>query len=319
MARHAMSNLVQRFVVEVANRFKPGLSLVSSDSIASNALVTVIAIMTFLATLTAGAAMLVRNASEDWSSSVAREMTIQVKPALGRDMEADARLAGDVARSMSGIRDVRVFSSQESSKLLEPWLGTGFEMADLPVPVLVVVKLDGSQRANVESLRETLRTSVPNAILDDHRAWVDRLELMARSLVAVALVVVLLVLMAMGLAIAFATRGAMAGSREIVDVLHFVGAADIFISRQFRRHFLHLGMKGAVLGGMFAVLAFTVLGFISSRWSLDSEGDQVEALFGQFDLGWSGYAAVILIATGIAILTGMISQSVVTHQLRRSR
>ena len=38
-----------------------------------------------------------------------------------------------------------------------------------------------------------------------------------------------LVLMAMGLAVTFATRGAMAGNREIVDVLHFVGAEDRFI------------------------------------------------------------------------------------------
>ncbi|MDB5570804.1 MAG: hypothetical protein JWN93_1987 [Hyphomicrobiales bacterium] len=314
-----MPTLVQRALSKIAGRLKPGLSLVSSDSIASNALVTVIAIMTFLATLTAGAAMLVRNASQDWSSTVAREMTIQVKPALGRDMEADARRAGEIARSVTGIRDVRVFSRQESAKLLEPWLGTGVEMADLPVPTLIVVKLDSSQQANVTSLREALRASVPNAILDDHRAWVDRLELMARSLVAVALVVVLLVLAAMGLAVAFATRGAMAGSREIVDVLHFVGAADAFISKQFRGHFLRLGMKGAIVGGLFAVFAFVALGFISARWSLDAGGDQVEALFGQFDLGWSGYAAVVVIAGAMAVLTGLISQSVVTHQLRRAR
>jgi cell division transport system permease protein len=314
-----MPGLVQRTIVRMARQFKPRLSLVSSDTIASNALVTVIAIMTFLATLTAGAAMLVRNSSQDWSSTVAREMTIQVKPTPGRDMEADARRAGDVARSVAGIRDVRVFSRQESAKLLEPWLGTGVGMADLPVPVLVVVKLDESQRANVSSLRESLRSTVPTAILDDHRAWVDRLDLMAGSLVAVALVVVLLVLTAMGLAVAFATRGAMAGSREIVDVLHFVGAADIFISRQFRRHFIKLGMKGAVVGGLFAVLAFIALGFISARWTLDSGGDQIEALFGQFDLGLTGYAAVVAIAGAMAILTGLISQSVVTHQLRRAR
>ena len=59
------------------------------NTIAGRALIAVIAIMTFLASLTTGAVMLVRAAAGDWQSEVAREVTIQVRAAPGRDIETD--------------------------------------------------------------------------------------------------------------------------------------------------------------------------------------------------------------------------------------
>ena len=68
-------------------------ALVPAASIAGRALVTVVAIMTFLAALTAGAAILIADASTGWQSEVAREMTVQILPAKGRDVDADAEKA----------------------------------------------------------------------------------------------------------------------------------------------------------------------------------------------------------------------------------
>ena len=53
----------------------------------------------------------------------------------------------------------------------------------------------------------------------------------------------LLMIIAMATAIGFATRGAMAGNREIIEVLHFVGAEDRYIARQFQTHFMRLGLQ----------------------------------------------------------------------------
>ncbi len=74
---------------------------------------------------------------------------------------------------------------------------------------------------------------VPNATVDDHRLWLQRLSVMAGTVVVIAFVIFALVMLAMVLAVGFATRGAMAGNREIIEVLHLVGAADGYISRQF--------------------------------------------------------------------------------------
>ena len=62
--------------------------LVPRNSISGRALIAVVAIMTFLASLTTGAVMLVASAASEWQSDVAREVTIQVIPAPGRDLDA---------------------------------------------------------------------------------------------------------------------------------------------------------------------------------------------------------------------------------------
>jgi cell division transport system permease protein len=307
-------------IVKKASRLLPArdrLALIPADSIAGRALVTVIAIMTFLATLTGGSAMLVRDASRDWSAAAAREMTIQIKPAAGRNAENEARRIGESVRALPGIEEARVFSREESARLLEPWLGSGLDLGELPVPTLVVLRLAGASPPKVDDIRKRIREISPNAVLDDHRSWVQRLGRMAGALVLVALIILGLVLTAMGLAIAFATRGAMAGSREIVSVLHFVGATDRFIAREFQRHFLRLGLKGAALGGIASVSVFFASAWLASRWSADPAGEQIEALFGQFRLGGYGYLLIALIASMMAVLTGMISRSVVYRQLRR--
>lgn len=290
--------------------------LVPPDAIASRALVTVIAIMTFLAALTAGAAIMVNGVSRDWRQDVSREMTIQVKPAPGRNLDQDVRKAEELARATPGIAEVRSFSKSESEKLLEPWLGVGLELGELPVPRLIVFRLADDAAVDLAPLRTSLAQATPGAILDDHKLWIARLATMSQTMVVVAAVIFLLVLIAMALAVAFATRGAMAGSREVINVLHFVGARDSYIARQFQRHFLLLGLRGGVIGGCAAIGAFFLAGILSSRWVADAGGEQIDALFGTFSLGVGGYFATVLIAGSVAVLTGLTSRSVVFRHLQ---
>lgn len=295
---------------------KRDMPLVPADTIAGRALVTVIAIMTFLAALAAGFAMLTAGAARDWQSDVSREMTIQVRPIEGRDLEAATQQAAAIAKAMPGVAGVDAYSKAESEKLLQPWLGAGLDLADLPVPRLVVVKLDPAVRLDTVALRLALEDKVPGASLDDHGVWLARLATMAKATVAIGIVVFGLVLAAMLLAVAFATRGAMAGAKEIIEVLHFVGAADGFISRQFQTHFLRLGMRGAAIGGGVAILFFFIVARALATWRTSAGGEQVEALFGTFSLGLGGYSAILVIAAAIALLTGIVSRVIVYRHLR---
>src|SRR6202158_3036676 len=88
--------------------------LVPRNSISGRALVAGVAIMTFLASLTTGAAILVSQAASEWQSDVARELTIQVIPAPGRDLDATVDKAVTLTRAFTGIADVRPYSKEES-------------------------------------------------------------------------------------------------------------------------------------------------------------------------------------------------------------
>ena len=115
--------------------------IVPRNSISGRALVAVVAIMTFLASLTAGAVMLVSSAASDWQADVAREITIQVRPVPGRDLDAAVDKAVALAKGIDGFAEVRAMPKEESARLLEPWLGSGLTLAELPVPRMIVVTI----------------------------------------------------------------------------------------------------------------------------------------------------------------------------------
>src|SRR6202034_2204441 len=156
-------------------------AIVPKDSIAGRSLTAVVAIMTFLASLTTGVAMLVVGAASDWQSEGSGEVTIQVRPAPGRNIDTDVRAASDIARAAPGIAEIHAFTKEESARLIEPWLGAGLSLDDLPIPRLIVVKLLSGARPDLAGMRKTLAAQVASASLDDHRRWIDRMRTMAET------------------------------------------------------------------------------------------------------------------------------------------
>jgi cell division transport system permease protein len=289
--------------------------LVPRASIAARALIAVVAIMTFLVSLTTGAVILVASSASEWESDVAREVTIQVIPAPGRDVDAEVAKAASVARNFHGIGSVQPYTNEQSSKLLEPWLGQGLTLADLPVPRLIVVKIAPGGAPDLPQLRAMLARAVPGAVLDDHRGWIDRMRTMAGSVVAAGVGILLLMIAATVLSVTFATRGAMATNTPVIEVLHFVGARNGFIAAHFQRHFLLLGLQGGALGGGAAILLFALADLLG-RWFAGSAGaEQASALFGSFSIGLWGYAAVLGQIVLIAVVTALTSRQTVNRTL----
>jgi len=290
--------------------------IVPSQNVASHALVSVIAIMTFLSCLTLGAVTLVRDTAAIWESQISREATIQIKPAEGLDMEAALESASMIARGFPGITGARIVDRAATERLLAPWLGTGLNIDELPVPRLIIVTINEDYPPNFARLREAIVAEVPQASLDDHRTWVDRLITMANTTVTIGVATLALMLTATVLSVVFATRGAMAGNGHIIEVLHFVGAEARFIAREFRRHFLSTGMKGAAAGGVAAVLVFLVVSFWSARNLATPEADQATALFGNFAIGLNGYVGVVLTVVLVGVLTAATSHVTVVAYLK---
>jgi cell division transport system permease protein len=289
--------------------------IVPKNSIAGRSLTVVVAIMTFLASLTTGVAMLVVSAASDWQSEVGREVTIQVRPAPGRNLDADVRTATEIARAAPGIAEVRAFTKEESARLVEPWLGAGLALDDLPIPRLIVVKLASGVRPDFTSLRQALATRVPTSTLDDHRRWIDRMRTMAGTAVIGCIAVLGLVLAVTVLSVTFATRGTMATNRPIVEVLHYVGATDGFVAGQFQRHFLLLGFRGGALGGGAAILMFGIVETANSWLAGTAGGDQIAGLFGNLSIGVAGYLAIVLQIIFMALVTAFASRRTVNRTL----
>jgi cell division transport system permease protein len=285
--------------------------IVPPSTIAGRALVAVVAIMTFLASLTTGAAILIRTAANEWQQDVSREVTIQVRPLSGRDLEADIAKAAAIARTMPGVAEVRPYSKEETARLLEPWLGTGLQLDDLPVPRIIVVRIASRATFDAKALRGLL-AEVPTASLDDHRSFVDRMRAMARLAVFGGLAVLVLVLTATILSVTFATRAAMASNRPVIEVLHLIGAKNSFIAEHFQRHFLELGLKGGAAGGGIAVILFALAEIMGGRTDT-AQDSAFAAMFGIFSLGLWGYMAVVAQVVLIAVVTATTSRYTVNR------
>lgn len=295
----------------------PPQPVVPPQSVAGRALILVVAIMGFLACLAFGVLTLVSDAARGWQLDVSRETTIQVKPVDGPGMEANLQRALAIARDTRGVRAVRLMSERESQQLLEPWLGAGLDLGGLPVPRLVLIELADPASADLAGLRSRLAAEVRGAVLDDHSVWAARLRTMAGTMVVAGFAVLLLVLLAMVLSVVFATRAAMAGNRDVIEVLHFVGAEDGYIAREFQRHFLILGLQGGMIGGVVAMLSFAVADWITREAQGSALGDQANALFGGFSVGLVGYLGTIGIIGLVALLTALTSRMTVRSYLNQ--
>jgi cell division transport system permease protein len=124
------------------------------------------------------------------------------------------------------------------------------------------------------------------------------------------------VLSATVLAVTFATRGALAANRAVIEVLHFIGAKNGFIAGHFQRRFLMIGLKGGLAGGASALLLFT-LAELGNRWFPGTAAAaQFVALFGTFSVGLAGYAAVAGQVVLIAAVTALTARITVNRTLK---
>lgn len=290
--------------------------ILPSNTVAGRSLIVVIAIMSFLAALTVGAMQIVRTTAGGWRGDVAREVTIQIRPIENNDIEVETWRALEVAKKAPGVTDVQAYTKQETEKLLEPWLGVGFDLSALPVPRLIKVRIQDISDANITKLRTILSENIPNATLDDHRKWSERIASFANMITFTGFVVLTLVLMATVLCVSFATRGAVAANRGIVEVLHFVGARNSYIAHIFQHHFLVVGLKGGMIGAIAAGLLFIILRFaISFLRTMESGGDAA-IFFGTFGLNEYGYLGIISVAGFVALITALSSRMTVHRTLR---
>ena len=138
---------------------------------------------------------------------------------------------------------------------------------------------------------------------------------MAGTAVGASIGILILMFIATMLSVTFATRGAMATNKSVIEVLHFVGAKNGFIARHFQHHFLVLGLQGGAIGGGAAIILFAPRRDDQPLVRRNGRGDQTSVLFGSFSIGLAGYAFVLVQVALIAAVTALTSRHTVNNTL----
>lgn len=259
----------------------------------------VTAFMVYLAFLALSAVLSVHTMVDAWNAEISGTATVQIAPETleGGVQENTVSRALDVLESQPGVLGVEALSVEAAATLLEPWLGSGEHIVDLPLPRLIDVQLDPDV-ADLQTIARELRAAVPGARLDDHRVWLQNFinvvlwfEIAAVGVFAIVLLVTILTVM-------FTTRTGLAIHHDVVEILHLVGARDSYIARKFGARALWLGLRGGLIGGVFA--AGTVYGF---SW-LASRIDAALLPSAQLSpLSWTILALTPLLVSAIAWAT----------------
>jgi cell division transport system permease protein len=166
-------------------------------------------------------------------------------------------------------------------------------------------------------MRTALRAQFKGVTLDDHRRWQQQIRTITRSFALGGLAILLLVGAATTAIIVSATRSAMASNREIVEVLHFVGATDRFIAREFERHFLRLGVRAGIVGAIWAMMVFlampTLMELLGGGAVTVAE---IRRLIGVASLDAAGYfllGIVVLVIASLCMLTSRLGVYRILH------
>ncbi|WP_044561580.1 ABC transporter permease [Azospirillum sp. B4] len=228
-----------------------------------------IALMVFLSTLAVAAAQMLSGWAQRWDSGLDGSLTIQVSPAENQSandkapvsLEERVQLVLHTLGGMPGIINARPVPMEDAARLVEPWLGNGDLLRDLPLPALIDVT--AGPAVDVAALRQRLAAAVPGTTVEEPGVWLRDLRRLARLVEAVALVIVALIGGAAVAVVVFAAKAGLAMHQDEVDLLHVMGATDSHVADQFQRHILRLSLTGGVGGTAVALATLAVLSLLS--------------------------------------------------------
>lgn len=285
-------------------KFRPG-PIIPPEAAPLKSLTVTMTVMCYLACLAIGALILIDRAVESWTSGLSREVTVQIRLTQNADIDKELAKAKALLETTVGVINVEVLERQAGAKLLEPWLGTG-NLDDLPIPRLIRVTIDETAPPDFAAMEKQLNKSVKGASLDTHRRWEAELTRMARALSTLSYAILALICISAVAMVIFATRTVLDANRQVVDVLHLVGAKDSYIAHQIDRRFLKTGFTAGLLGVVLGVITFFLLGLSGTIGTGGVASASRDLLFSPPEIAVWSYASLLsvpIIATLICLVT----------------
>jgi cell division transport system permease protein len=175
-----------------AARWRPAAFLPEQDA-RDPALMFVIAVLCFLACLTALGALAGDRGARGWTGQLVGEATVIARARGGETPDAAAARVAEALAGLPGVTEVRALEKEKAYDLIRPWIGDVANLDDLPVPRLVAVTLDRKAPATSASLDQALKRQKLDAVVDDHSIWIKDIRRAAGVVRGTAIVIFVLI------------------------------------------------------------------------------------------------------------------------------
>lgn len=223
----------------------------------------VMVIMVFLGSLAMAAQATLVRTSLSWEYNLKSRLTIEV-PAVPDEAVSTRRARAEkisaLLREKSEIAAVSIVPEQETTRLLKPWISDPALFAALPLPTLIDVDLKIGRSLDQQKMAEELTTAFDGVLVHSHADWMDRLLGFLTGLGVLAGIMLALTGIALVATICVVCRAAMSVQHDTIELLHFMGATDSSIAKQFQKYIQVLAVPASLAG---FVLAATTLGFLT--------------------------------------------------------
>lgn len=266
----------------------------------------VLVILAFLATLTLLAVASGYRAAAGWHDNLDGTVTVQVKPS---NDTGEAQQAKNILAGLAPVRTVTILPPEHSKELLRPWLGDAPLPDDLPLPILLDVKLNAGQTLDIKSTISLLSAAGIRADIDDHSQWDKQIKRTTGAARLLSLLALALIIIASIAASIFATRAGLTGQRRLMDVLQQVGAPPNYTARLLSARFALSGFKAGAIGALAALLISVLVGLLFS-----TSGGFSYFLPG-LHLSWADIYLVIAVPLFLALIIAITSWRTVVKTL----
>ncbi len=196
----------------------------------------------------------------NWEKDITGSITVQVLPVEDENKKIDTDKTQleinkvlQYMENVSGVKSVHVLDAKSIEKLMTPWLGNKVDITSLPIPQLMDIQLDEDVEINYDEITRNLHKITPNASIDNHRLWLNRLLKFANSLNSLALAVLTMVIIICAFSIYYSTHTSLGINMNSIEILHIIGAQDDYIAKQYAHSYAKIGFFSGVIGLMIAV------------------------------------------------------------------
>lgn len=223
---------------------------------------TIISIAVFIFAITLSGVLSIDSMINTWNKSIRGSLTVQIIPINNANPEkvraetlAYEEKAVEFLRTVNGVLKVTPLQDAQLDELLRPWLGDEVNIAELPTPRIIDVKISPDANFDYLQLAQDLAKASPQASLDNHQLWLNKLIAFADGLNMIATTILLLVSAITSGAIFYTTQMSLGLHRNIIEILHIIGAKDTYIAQQYAKRMAFLGFIGGIIGLFFAIPA----------------------------------------------------------------
>ncbi len=269
-----------------------------------------VAFMVFLSALSIAGIFALANVAEKWNRGVKDTLTVQLPKA--ESPAADSRrlsAALGTLRRTKGVKRADVVDVEIVKKLLSPWLGGAVQSEELPLPQVIDVEIDRSSGLSAVDLQKKLKPFLPRVAVDDHRIWLDGFVRAVNSTELVAAVILCVIFLATVGTVIFSTRTGLGLHRDVIEVMHLMGAQDSYIARQFAIRSLFMGLRGGLAGLALAVPILFLLKFLA--------GQMQAGLLPSTALGPAAWGSIAALVPAVALIAMVTARRTVIRALAK--